>query len=61
MTIIGVGGTAGYVGINNTRPAYQLDVTGDINATAFRVGGTAGASGTFTSVTVVNGIVTGGT
>ncbi len=48
------------IGINTATPAYLLDVNGDCNATAYRVGGTAGASfsGAITNLTVVNGIVT---
>ena len=59
--------TNGRIGIQNTSPSYTLDVTGEINATTrYRINGTAGASGTFTTadvpaktVTVTNGIVTG--
>ena len=54
----------GKLGINTTAPAYLLDVNGTANATDYRVGGAAGASGTFTTadaktVTVTNGIITG--
>ena len=60
-----LGSSLGDVRIGSaTAPAYPLDVTGDANATAYRVGGTAGASGSFTTadaktVTVTNGIITG--
>lgn len=52
------------IGIGKNNPAYKLDVTGEINSTAgYRINGTAGASGTFTTVdgktvTVTNGIIT---
>lgn len=54
--------SSGELGIGKT-PSYKLDVNGTINGTAYRVGGTAGASGTFTTadaktVTVSNGIIT---
>lgn len=54
----------GNVGIANTNPSYKLDVTGEINATTgYRINGTAGASGSFTTadgktVTVTNGLIT---
>ena len=56
----------GYVGIGKTGPVYTLDVNGDINlpaANAYRVGATAGVSGSFTTVdlkivTVTKGIIT---
>jgi len=53
----------GNVGIGKTSATAELDVSGTVNATDYSVGGTAGASGTFTSVdgktvTVVNGIIT---
>jgi hypothetical protein len=44
-----------------TAPSYACDVTGDVNCSgSYRTGGVAGVSGSFTSVTVVNGIVIGG-
>ncbi len=51
------------VGIGTATPAEKFDVNGTIRATAYNVGGTAGASGTFTTtdlktVTVTNGIIT---
>jgi hypothetical protein len=52
------------LGIKDTTPSYEIDVTGDINCTGvFRSGGTAGVSGSFTTVdlktvTVTNGIIT---
>jgi hypothetical protein len=51
------------IGIGTAAPGVKLDVNGTLNATAYQVGGAAGASGTFTTtdlktVTVVNGIVT---
>ena len=49
------------VGVNDTTPSYDLDVSGTINATTYRVGGTIGAdySGTTpSSITIVKGIVT---
>jgi hypothetical protein len=54
---------AGKIGVKNTAPAYDVDVTGTVNASTYRVGGTLGASGTFTTVdlktvTVTNGIIT---
>jgi hypothetical protein len=39
----------------------SLAVNGTLNASSYKVGGVAGASGTFSSVTVVGGIVTAGT
>jgi len=41
--------------------AGDITTTGTVDAAAYEVGGVAGVSGTFTSVTVVNGIVTAGT
>jgi hypothetical protein len=47
-----------------TAPVYACDVTGEVNATTgYRINGTAGATGTFTTVdlktvTVTNGIIT---
>jgi hypothetical protein len=52
------------VGIGKNNPAYKFDVTGEINSTAgYRINGTAGATGSFTTVdlktvTVTNGIIT---
>lgn len=52
------------IGVKKNNPAYEFDVTGEINATTgYRINGTAGASGTFTTtdlktVTVTNGIIT---
>lgn len=64
-TVDGTGTTVstGKVGIKTASPGYDFDVNGTTNATAYRVGGTAGASGTFTTadlktVTVTNGIIT---
>ncbi len=64
-TVDGTGTTisTGKVGIKTASPGYDFDVNGTTNATAYRVGGTAGASGTFTTadsktVTVTNGIIT---
>ena len=55
----------GNMGIDKVIPTEKLDVNGNINATAYKVGGVAGATGTFLSsnvpaktVTVVNGIIT---
>lgn len=60
----------GKVGVNNNSPAFQLDVTGDINTTtAYRAGGTVGINATITtakltpggangSMTFVGGILT---
>ena len=47
LTIQGAAGaTQGYVGVNNSSPAYRLDVTGDINFTgALRTSGSAGTAG----------------
>lgn len=50
-------------GINTETPTDELEVNGNINATGYKVGGTTGASGSFTTVdaktvTVVNGIIT---
>jgi len=58
--------SADKVGIGLNNPSYKLDVNGDINiaaASAYRVGGTAGVSGSFTSadsktITVTKGIIT---
>ncbi len=56
----------GNVGIGSTSPSAALDVNGTIKATAYSVGASTGASGTFTTadavpktVTVTNGIITG--
>lgn len=52
------------IGIGTATPAYKFDVVGDVNASGvYRSGGTAGVSGTFTTVdlktvTVTNGIIT---
>ena len=50
----------GNVGIGTTTPSEKLDVNGTANATAYKVGGVAGAnfSGAVTSITVVDGLVT---
>jgi len=53
----------GRIGIGTSAPTEKLDVNGNINATAYKVGTVAGASGTFTTadsktVTVTNGIIT---
>lgn len=65
MVVGGGGGNPGpYVGIVKSNPAYRLDVGGDVNSdTLYRVAGSAGASGTFTTsdsktVTVSGGIIT---
>ena len=56
--------STGKTGFNNPSPNYPVDVTGDINSsTGYRVGGTAGVSGSFTTadsktVTVTGGIIT---
>lgn len=53
--------TDGKVGIATPTPGFALDVGGTANATAYRVGGTAGVSfgpSAVLSLTVVNGIVT---
>jgi len=50
--------SAGVIGVGTGAAG---SVAGTISAAAYVVGGAAGASGTFTSVTVVNGIVTAGT
>src|SRR5581483_8672642 len=54
------GGRVG-IGLGNVRPSYPLDVTGGINATAYNVGGVAGADsgGQFQCARVQTGIVTG--
>lgn len=57
-TMLQVDGVNARVGINKSAPSYTLDVNGTANATSYRVGGTAGVSGTCASVTVTNGIVT---
>lgn len=52
------------IGVGKNNPAYKFDVTGEINSTAgYRINGTAGATGSFTTVdlktvTVTNGIIT---
>jgi len=51
------------IGIGTATPSQKLDVNGNANATGYYVGGSAGASGSFTTVdlktvTVVNGIIT---
>ncbi|MCA9488232.1 MAG: hypothetical protein KC516_04715 [Nanoarchaeota archaeon] len=59
----------GYVGIGNSNPQYKLDVVGNasfsgfVNAGSYKVGGSSGASGHFSSndgktVEVTNGIIT---
>ncbi|MCX5687703.1 MAG: hypothetical protein NTV71_03550 [Candidatus Omnitrophica bacterium] len=55
----------GYVGINNTAPTCNLDVTGTVNATTYSAGGTAPvADGTYivgdkiTPITGNNGTIT---
>lgn len=56
--------STGKTGFNNASPQYPVDVTGDINSsTGYRVAGTQGATGSFTSadgktITVSGGIVT---
>lgn len=40
----------GKVGIGTTEPNEKLDVNGNVNATAYKVGGTAGASGSFSVI-----------
>ena len=48
-------------GIGTAAPTDKLQVAGTVNATAYKVGGVAGANfgpGAVTSITVVNGIVT---
>ena len=39
----------GRIGIATPTPGYQLDVNGAVNATSYRVGGTAGFNGTITA------------
>lgn len=52
------------IGIGTATPGYKFDVSGDINTSGvYRVGGTAGVSGSFTTVdgktvTVTSGIIT---
>lgn len=59
----------GRVGINQGSASYTLDVNGDVNATGYRAGGTAGitqtvpvyndgTSGNLTQITITNGIIT---
>lgn len=53
---------SGKVGVKKT-PTYDFDITGDVNADAYRVAGSAGADGSFTTtdlktVTVTKGIIT---
>lgn len=56
--------TSGKIGIGTNAPAYDCDIVGEVNArTGFRVGGTAGVSGSFTTadgktVTVTKGLIT---
>jgi len=38
--VLSIDSTNGRVGVNDTSPSYALDVTGDINATNLRLGGT---------------------
>lgn len=61
--IHGDGSNRGYVGFGLTGPSYKVDVDGDINtSTLYRVGATAGYTGTFSSdgqiITVLGGIIT---
>ena len=51
----------GQLGIGKINPAFDLDIQGDCNATAYHVGGVAGFTGVVTpvnSITVVGGIIT---
>lgn len=50
----------GLMGVKNAAPNYEWDVNGTVNATAYRVGGVAGANhdGAVVTLTVVNGLVT---
>jgi len=53
---------AGKVGVRTLSPTTELDVSGTINATAYSIAGTTGASGVFTTaegktVTVTNGLI----
>jgi len=53
--------TVGNFGFGTITPTDKLQVVGTVNATAYKVGGAAGANfgpGAVTSITVVNGIVT---
>ena len=47
------------IGRNGADMGSALGVRGTVDATAYKVGGAAGVSGTCSAVTVVNGIVTG--
>jgi trimeric autotransporter adhesin len=51
---------SGNVGIGTTTPSDKLEVSGNLNATRYKVNGVAGAnfSGAVTNITVVDGIVT---
>lgn len=63
FNIFSDGGT-NRTGFGTATPSYKVDVVGEINSTAgYRINGTAGASGTFTTadaktVTATNGIIT---
>lgn len=55
--------SSGKIGIGTTGPNSKLEVNGTIDATAYKVGGTAGWTGTFytligSTVTVTNGLIT---